>query len=177
MNKCCNCGHVFDDSEAGVRREWHSEVPGGCYEDFDVCPNCGGDFEKASLCEKCGEAFLESELVGGYCDNCLKGSLDCDTFLEFATTGVRNSDSVDTLEDFVLRVLFEINGHDEILTCSSLAFKAFARKFFEDAVESDKLSLQYLGKSELKGKIQSYLTDCRLWDDFADYLHEKEVKK
>jgi hypothetical protein len=35
----------------------------------------------------------------------------------------------------------------------------------------------FTGKGELLDKITGYVTDCELWDDFAEYLHEKEVRK
>ena len=74
---CLDCGHIFDEGEAFVEREYHNEIPGGYYEDFLSCPVCGSpDFQKADHCEKCGGSFLYGNLRGGhYCKECLEEAM------------------------------------------------------------------------------------------------------
>ena len=178
MFKCADCGHIFEDGEQKIYAEHHPYGDTTADEYFSVCPVCGGDYEEAKSCKCCGGAFLENELIGGYyCFDCLKASVDFNNFLDFATSGTNDSTEVDTLEDFMLREVFEVNGRNEVLTCSSCTFKAFLRNTYNEFVESDKLRERFAGKGELLGKILSYMTDCELWDDFAEYLHDKEVRK
>lgn len=180
MYKCLECGHIFDDGEQFVVIEHHPYGDTTAEERFAYCPICGGDFEKTKSCKKCGGEFLDEELIGGYyCSDCLREAVTFDSFLDFATTGAKGWTEVDTLEDFMLREIFEIDSHNEILTCSSITFKNFLRNTYNEVVKSDKLRESFTGKGELLDKIIGYMTDCELWDDFAEYLHEheKEVRK
>ena len=82
--KCTDCGYVFDYEDAGGVRENHwldGEYMG--YETFLVCPNCGGDFEDAVDCCVCGETFTENELYSGWCEKCLRETINYDTFFEY----------------------------------------------------------------------------------------------
>ena len=82
--KCTSCNYVFDYEDAGGVRENHwldGEYMG--YETFLVCPNCGGDFEDAADCCECGEAFTESEMYDGWCEKCLRETINYDTFFEY----------------------------------------------------------------------------------------------
>lgn len=178
MFKCLECGHIFEEGEQFVVVEQHPYGDTTAEESFAYCPVCGGDFEETKSCKKCGGEFLEDELFGGYyCADCLRNVMNFESFLAFATSGVNYSSEVDTLEDFMLRVVFEVDGHDEILTCSSYTFKNFLRNTYSELVQSDQLQKRFTGKSELLEKINGYMTDCELWGDFAEWLHEKEVRK
>ena len=63
--KCCDCGHTFDEDDAGSYAEWEGEgvMRGQIY--FMCCPECGSDaFEDADECMECGEIYsLEDELT------------------------------------------------------------------------------------------------------------------
>ena len=61
--KCLECGHIFENGEAREVREDDGYVY--------VCPICGGDFEKTVKCALCKGEFLEDELNGGVCDECI----------------------------------------------------------------------------------------------------------
>lgn len=61
--KCLECGHIFENGEAREVREDDGYVY--------VCPICGGDFEKTVKCSLCKGEFLEDELNGGVCDECI----------------------------------------------------------------------------------------------------------
>jgi hypothetical protein len=168
MFKCHDCGHIFDECEAGTRNEYHSEVPGGAYERFMCCPSCGSDeIEETERCEKCGGAFLPDELLGGYyCDECLRAALDAESFLEFATTGTGNPSEVDTLEDFVFMMIFGLKkAPDE----SGYSLKAWCKIIYNEAKQRGNILTQTIFK------YMDLLPS--LWDNFAEYLHEREVKK
>ena len=82
--KCTDCGYVFDYEDAGGVRENHwldGEYMGS--ETFLVCPNCGGDFEDAADCCECGETFTENELYEGWCEKCLRETINYDTFFKY----------------------------------------------------------------------------------------------
>lgn len=69
---CERCGHVFCEDDIDIRREYHSEVPDRPYEDWAVCPYCGGmELEDLEMCELCGRYFVESDMIGGVCEECV----------------------------------------------------------------------------------------------------------
>ena len=80
--KCTSCGYVFDFEDRAVVKEshWFND---GFYETFSCCPNCGSDFEDAADCCECGEAFTENELYDGWCEKCLRETINYDTFFEY----------------------------------------------------------------------------------------------
>ena len=79
--KCTDCGYVFDYEDATSVREDHGfdDFP----EIFRICPNCGGDFKDAVDCDHCGETFTEDELYSGWCEKCLRETINYDTFFEY----------------------------------------------------------------------------------------------
>ena len=80
--KCTSCGYVFEYEDRTVVKESHGFDDGFC-ETFSCCPNCGGDFEDAADCCECGEAFTENELYSGWCEKCLRETINYDTFFEY----------------------------------------------------------------------------------------------
>ena len=80
--KCTSCNYVFDFEDRTVVKENHG-FDDGFYETFSCCPNCGGDFEDAADCCECGEAFTENELYDGWCEKCLRETINYDTFFEY----------------------------------------------------------------------------------------------
>ena len=80
--KCTSCNYVFDYEDRTVVKENHG-FNDGFYETFSCCPNCGGDFEDAADCCECGETFTENELYGGWCEKCLRETINYDTFFEY----------------------------------------------------------------------------------------------
>lgn len=70
--KCKECGYVFGEDETKTYSENVGDFWGvPAYEDYSVCPMCGGDFEESTPCEICGEEHLNRELFGGACNNCI----------------------------------------------------------------------------------------------------------
>ena len=80
--KCTDCGYVFDYEDRTIVKESHGFNDGFC-ETFSCCPNCGGDFEDAADCCACGETFTENELYSGWCEKCLRETINYDTFFEY----------------------------------------------------------------------------------------------
>ena len=80
--KCTDCGYVFDYEDRTVVKESHG-FDDGFLEIFSCCPNCGGDFEDAADCCECGETFTEDELYSGWCEKCLRETINYDTFFEY----------------------------------------------------------------------------------------------
>lgn len=68
MYKCLNCGEEFETP--GVVKERMPDYWGSpAYQDFEVCPCCGGDFEKMYKCDFCGEWTVNADWI---CDDCME---------------------------------------------------------------------------------------------------------
>jgi hypothetical protein len=92
MYKCLECENIFDEGEQARWTERHGfrDGPG---EEWSGCPVCRGAFEETSRCESCRGEFLDEELRGGFCEECLRhfaGNNMVFDYLEFT----------DQLEDF-----------------------------------------------------------------------------
>ena len=74
MYKCSNCGEVFEEPNA-IKEDWG--------ETFYVCPYCDDDYEEAHQCKECGEWHTENELYDGWCEKCLRETINYDTFFEY----------------------------------------------------------------------------------------------
>ena len=171
--KCCDCGHIFEDGEEKTVKEYHGEFNRNP-EEFVACPVCGStDVEKAKHCRSCGGTFLKEELNGGYyCDDCLKELIDYDAFREFATSGVNHSDYVDAMEDFIFSEVF----HVDTPSYSSSDLKAYCLEIYNREVEKDTAPFQT--RHDFLDKIYDYFySNSDVCDDFAEFLHESEVKK
>jgi DNA-directed RNA polymerase subunit RPC12/RpoP len=166
--KCLECGHIFEDGEQDVRVENHPYGSTTVPERFYVCPICGGDYEETKSCQICGGEFLEEELFGGhYCNECLRKLMTINSFRDFATTGAKSYDAVDTMEDFVFTKVFGLpKGPSE----STASLKAWCLTIFE----SMKLNSELLEKAIFE-YMDSFPNSS--WEEFADYLYEKEAKK
>ena len=71
--KCNDCGHIFEDGEFFIDRQYVGECWGTpAYRDFRLCPSCRGEnWEEAGHCAKCFGIFLDDELTEGLCSECL----------------------------------------------------------------------------------------------------------
>ena len=74
MQKCLECGKVFEDDEIAHWRESRGEFWGvPAYATMSGCPRCQGDYEEAEKCESCGKYFALSDLDENHlCENCKK---------------------------------------------------------------------------------------------------------
>lgn len=100
--KCTQCDYVFDHDERRTVVEKH-----GFYDDvvetFSCCPCCGGNYEEVVDCCECGESFTEKKLYDGWCEKCLRETINYDTFFEYCEA---NKDR-QYLDIFVMSLCFD----------------------------------------------------------------------
>ena len=82
MYRCENCGNLFEEGEQAVWEETHG-LDSPPYETWSGCPVCKGDYEEVHQCKECGDWHSEDELYGGFCENCLRETINYDTFFEY----------------------------------------------------------------------------------------------
>lgn len=164
---CVDCGHIFEEGKEKTIVERHPYGDTTAEEYIAVCPACNGGFEEAGICKCCGGAFLEDELIGGYyCEECLRAAVDFDSFLDFATSGTDKPTEVDTLEDFVFTMIF---GLKEAPDESGYSLKAWCKVIYNEAKQHGDILMKTI--FEYMDKMPS------MWEYFAEYLYDKEVKK
>ena len=176
--KCLDCGHIFDEGEQAINREYHDEIPGGFHEDFAVCPICGGDFEETMSCKKCRGAFLEGELIGGYyCEECLREALTAENFLRFAEYADKHlgESELHTVEHFMLVWVYGVSDND--IKGSSKDFRALMMAEFKNAVEAHNRAAKYGADDKFLEQIWKYMEDYKILDCFAEWLYDEEVRK
>lgn len=70
MYRCEECGHLFEEGEQEHISECVGEYWGSpAYQEYDVCPCCGGSYETISPCKICG-GYENLESGEKYCENC-----------------------------------------------------------------------------------------------------------
>ena len=171
--KCTDCGYVFDFEDRTVVKESHGFDDGFC-ETFSCCPNCGGDFEDAVDCCECGETFTENELYDGWCEKCLRETINYDTFFEYCEA---NKDE-NYLDIFVMSEFLDMDMPKH----SSYDFHQLMIRLYREKVEGIRIDINLFGKSN-----DEFLDACIrfIMDDdgsigrenYADWLNsKKEVK-
>ena len=170
--KCTDCGYVFDYEDRTVVKESHG-FNDGFYETFSCCPNCGGDWVDAVDCCKCGETFTEDDLYDGWCEKCLRETINYDTFFEYCEA---NKDE-NYLDTFVMTEFFDV----EMPKYSSYDFHLLMIRVYNERVEGIKTDKNLFGKSH-----DEFLDACIrfIMDDdgsigrenYADWLNKREVK-
>ena len=172
--KCTSCNYVFDYEERTVVKESHGFNDGFC-ETFSCCPNCGGDFEDAADCCECGETFTENELYDGWCEKCLRETINYDTFFEYCEA---NKDE-QYLDIFVMS---ELLGGMDCPKNVSYEFHGLMVDTYKERVEQIKRDKAIFGKTY--GEIIDSCIRFIMDDDgsigrenYADWLNsKKEVK-
>ena len=171
--KCTDCGYVFDYDDRTVVKESHG-FDDGFYETFSCCPNCGDDFEDAADCCECRETFTENELYSGWCEKCLRETINYDTFFEYCES---NKDD-NYLDTFVMCYLLNC---DESPKNPSWEFHHLMIEIYKERVKEIKSAFE----EEFRKSID-ILPDCIrfIMDDdgysgrenYADWLNKREVK-
>ena len=171
--KCTDCGYVFDCEDAIAVREDHGfdDFP----EIFRICPNCGGDFKDAVDCDHCGETFTEDELYGGWCEKCLRETINYDTFFEYCEA---NKDE-QYLDIFVMS---ELLGGMDCPKNVSWDFHDLMVRVYKDAVENIKRGNILFGDSYralLDACIRFIVDDDGSIgrENYADWLNKREASK
>ena len=171
--KCTDCGYVFDFEDRTVVKEGHG-FDDGFYETFSCCPNCGGDFEDAVECCECGEAFTDDELYEGWCEKCLRETINYDTFFEYCEA---NKDE-QYLDIFVMSEFLNMDMPKH----SSDEFHQFMVKIYNGKVKSATDWERTFGRKSPG----DFLASCIrfIMDDdgsigrenYADWLNKREAK-
>lgn len=66
---------------------------------------------------------------------------------------------------------------DNAIGGSSKDFRALMMAEFKNAVDAHNRAAKYGADDKFTEQIWQYMEDYKLLEDFADYLHDKEVKK
>ena len=169
MYRCCECGNLFEEGEQAVWEEHHG-LDSPPYEKFSGCPVCRGDYEEVHQCKKCGDWHSEDELYDGWCDDCLRETINYDTFFEYCEAHKEEN----YLDTFVMCCLLNC---DEVPKYPSLDFHYLMIETYKRRVADAKL---------LEGPFD-FLADCIRFamdedgsigrEYYADWLNKrKEVK-
>ena len=168
MYRCCECGNLFEEGEQAVWEETHG-LDSPPYETMSGCPVCRGDYEQVYQCKKCGDWHSEDALYDGWCEKCLRETIDYETFLAYCE---ENKDE-NYLDTFVMCYLLNC---EEVPKYPSLEFHCLMAETYKRRVADAKL---------LKGHFD-FLEDCVrfIMDDdgsigrenYADWLNKKGVK-
>ena len=169
MFKCCECGNLFEEGEQATWEERHG-LDSPPYEKFSGCPVCKGDYEEVYQCKECGDWHADDELYDGWCEDCLRETINYDTFFEYCEANKEEN----YLDTFVMCYL---------LNCSEVPEHP-SFDFHQLMVETYK---QRVDDAKLLGRIFGFLPDCIsfIMDDdgysgrenYSDWLNKrKEVK-
>lgn len=172
--KCTSCGYVFDYEDRRAVKESHG-FNDGFYETFSCCPNCGGDFEDAADCCECGETFTENELYDGWCENCLRETINYDTFFEYCEANKEHQ----YLDIFVMS---EFLGGMDCPDNVSYEFHELMVDTYKERVEQIKRDKAMFGKTYaeiIDACIRFIMEDDGSIgrENYADWLNKREVKK
>ena len=156
MYICTQCNHIFEEGEEKIIRENHGEYFGfPAYEEYSICPVCGGQYDEAVDCSICGECHLEEDLTNGICDECLDKEVDYDKVLEFLQ-------QTDDLKYFVFEFFFSTAhfGDDVEKAINKELAWWFKRKVFDEKLNS---------KTEFLDILKKYTkTDPYGWSEFLN---------
>ena len=170
MYKCLDCGEVFE--EPASVRETHGFTDGFA-EIFYMCPHCNGDYEEVHQCKECGEWHAEDELYDGWCEKCLRETINYDTFFEYCEA---NKDE-NYLDIFVMTEFFDV----EMPKYSSYDFHLLMIRAYSERVEGIKTDKNIFGKSHdefLDACIRFIMDDDGEYgrENYADWLNKREGK-
>lgn len=169
MYKCCECGNLFEEGEQAVWEERHGlDTPP--YEKWNGCPVCKGDYEEVHQCKDCGDWHYEDELYSGWCEKCLRETINYDSFFEYCEA---NKDE-QYLDIFVMSEL--LGGMD----CP----KNVSYDFHQLMIDTYKKHAKW---AKINERLNSFLVACIsfIMDDdgsigrenYADWLNSKKEAK
>ena len=170
MYRCYECGNLFEEGEQAVWYENYGECHGvTSMEQFRGCPICHGDYEEVNQCKKCGSWHTDDELYDGWCEKCLRESINYDTFFEYCEA---NKDG-NYLDTFVMCYLLNC---DEVPKYPSYEFHQLMIETYKRCVATAKLLGEKFGF--LANCIQFVMDDDGYSgrENYADWLNKREVK-
>ena len=169
MYKCTECGNLFEEGEQATWEERHG-LDSPPYEKFSGCPVCNGDYEEVHQCKECGRWLTNDELYDGWCEKCLRETINYDTFFEYCEA---NKDER-YLDIFVMSEL--LGGMD----CP----KNVSYDFHQLMIDTYQKNVRYAMESE---ELFGFMSACIrfIMDDdgysgrenYADWLNKREMKK
>ena len=176
MYKCCECGHLFEEGEQAV---WH-ENQGECHgitamEQFSGCPLCHDDYNEVYQCNECGDWHYADELYSGWCEKCLRETINYDTFFEYCEA---NKDE-QYLDIFVMS---ELLGGMDCPKHSTVEFHSLMVERYKQEVKLDRDTESILGRKTslnfLDACIRFIMDDDGSIgrENYADWLNKSEVK-
>ena len=170
MFKCCECGNLFEEGEQSVWEETHG-LDSPPYERWSGCPICKGDYEEVHQCKKCGDWHSEDELYDGWCEKCLRETINYDTFFEYCEA---NNDE-NYLDIFVMSEFLNMDMPKH----SSFDFHQLMIEVYKERVSWAKMYTE--------AKVYDFLASCIrfIMDDdgecgrenYADWLNKREANK
>ena len=173
MFKCCDCGHLFEDGERAVWEERHGfDTPP--YEQWSGCPICKGGYEEVHQCKECGDWHTDDELYSGWCEMCLRETINYDTFFEYCEAN-KDEQYLDTF------VMCEILNCEYVPKYSSCEFHELMVDTYKERVEQIKRDKAMFGKTygEIIDACIRFIMDddgeCGR-ENYADWLNKREVK-
>ena len=176
MFKCCECGHLFEEGEQATWYENQGECHGRiAMEMFGGCPVCKGDYEEVHQCNECGDWHTGNELYDGWCEKCLRETINYDTFFEYCEA---NKDE-QYLDIFVMS---ELLGGMDCPDNVSYDFHQLMIDVYKKEVEPIKFYEKQFGHKP-SGDFLSACIRFIMDDDgsigrenYADWLNKREVK-
>ena len=176
MYRCENCGHLFEEGEQAVWYENQGECHGvTAIERFSGCPLCHDDYEEVHQCNECGDWHTDDELYDGWCEKCLRETINYDTFFEYCEA---NKDE-QYLDIFVMS---ELLGGMDCPKNVSWEFHDLMVQEYKEHVEQIKRDKQMFGKTYAE-----FIDACIrfIMDDdgsigrenYADWLNKREATK
>ena len=177
MFKCCECGHLFEEGEQAIWYENQGECHGRiAMEKFGGCPICKGDYEEVHQCKECGDWHTEDELYEGWCEKCLRETINYDTFFEYCEA---NKDE-HYLDMFVLS---EFLGGMDLPKDITTEFHCLMVEYYKKEVSSARFASSIVNRKssfEFIDRCIRFIMD----DDgsigrenYAEWLNKREVKK
>ena len=174
MFKCESCGNLFEEGEQATWEERHG-LDSPPYEQWSGCPICKGGYEEVRQCKECGDWHADNELYSGWCEKCLRETINYDTFFEYCEA---NKDE-QYLDIFVMSEL--LGGMD----CPNNVSYEFHQLMIDEYQHRANLVRQY-EKMFGKKAPDDFLSACIrfIMDDdgsigrenYADWLNTREVK-
>ena len=174
MYRCENCGHLFEDGEQAVWEERHGlDTPP--YEQWSGCPICKCGYEEVHQCKECGEWHCEDELYDGWCEKCLRETINYDSFFKYCEAN-KDEQYLDTF------VMFEILNCEYVPKFSSEEFHQLMCRTYWERVSEIQRERKVFGKSfsEIIDACIRFIMDddCENGrENYADWLNKREVKK
>lgn len=152
MFRCVDCGHIFDVGEEKVYTEAHGEK-------MSCCPVCGGDFLEVDHCDGCYKVKWLDELYSGYCERCLRDSLNGANISAY----IKHSDQA---EDFYIKWYYETECLNPSAELIDLCRTGYLKQVALEAMQ---------GKHKAEREFWRYLDNTQQIEDYAKWLAQRKM--